>query len=86
MTRQTEIEAYPDWQVRFFQNNRSYMFRRALHEEFHGGIVTEIDKGICIHHFQDVFKDAARNKEREELYSKLAPIAGVTLHGGKKIC
>lgn len=85
MTQQTELEAYPDWQVRFFKNDKRFIFRRALHEEFHGGIVSTIDSGIYIHHFQDVFKDEARRKERDELYAKLAPVAGVTMHGGKSI-
>lgn len=86
MTQQTELEAYPDWQVRLFQNVPHHIFRRSLHEEFHGGIVTEISEGPCIHHFQDVFKNTTRNKIREELYSKLASFAGVTVHGGKPIC
>lgn len=83
MTQQTEIKAYPDWQVRLFENNPKFIFRRALHEEFHGGTPTHIENLAYINHFQDVFKDAEANRIRQELYNKLAPIAGVTLHGGK---
>lgn len=86
MTQQTEIEAYPDWQVRFFRNEIHHIYRRALHEEFHGGIVELMDKGITIHHFQDVFKDEARKQERDRLYQTLAPLAKVTIHGGKPTC
>lgn len=85
MTQQTEVEAYPDWQVRLYKNNREYVWKRELHEYFHGTAVHHIDDGPIIEHFQDVFKDDARRKIRDELYSKLAPIAGVHVHGGKEL-
>jgi glycosyltransferase involved in cell wall biosynthesis len=85
MTQQTEIEAYPDWQVRLFKNDPRFCFRRELHEEFHGGYVTHLDVGATINHFQDVFKDAKRNEERTKLYSELAELAKVTIHGGKPV-
>jgi len=86
MTEQVELEAYPDLQVRLFQNYSHFGFRRALHEEFYGGAVTPVlEDGPVINHFQDVFKDEIANKVRRELYEKLAPAAGVRIDGGKPI-
>lgn len=72
MTQQTEPEAYPDWQVRMFKNNTDYVWQRHLHEFFHGGVVTHIENGPILNHFQDVFKDEERNKTRKKLYRELA--------------
>ena len=72
MTQQTEIEAYPDYQVRLFRNDVSYIWQRELHEFFHGAKVTHVDDGPILHHFQDVFKDADKNQIRKELYRELA--------------
>jgi glycosyltransferase involved in cell wall biosynthesis len=85
MTKQTELEAYPDRQVRLFRNNPDFIYRRALHEEFHNGHVTLYDGPMHIEHFQDVFKDEEANRIRQELYERLAPEAGVHLHGGKVV-
>jgi glycosyltransferase involved in cell wall biosynthesis len=85
MTQQTELEAYPDWQVRFYKNNKNFIWKRELHEYFHGAAVHHIYDGPIIEHFQDVCKDDERKKIRDELYTKLAPIAGVHIHGGKEI-
>jgi len=38
-----------------------------------------------IEHFQDVFKNRARRRERDELYEKLAKQAGVHVVGGKPL-
>lgn len=85
MTKQTELEAYPDYQVRLYRNNKDFVWRRELHEYFDGTAVEHLQKPH-INHFQDVFKDEARNKIRQELYERLAIKAGVTIHGGKEIC
>jgi glycosyltransferase involved in cell wall biosynthesis len=82
-TKQTELEAYPDWQVRLFSNSKKHKFRRDLHEEFTGTAVCNIEHKLVINHFQDVFKDEARKKERDKLYQTLAPKAKVHVHGGK---
>lgn len=82
---QTEIEAYPDYQVRFFRNNPGYTWKRELHEYFHGTSVTTLPDGPVIHHFQDVYKDIARRHARDQLYNKLAKVAKVNVHGGKPI-
>lgn len=84
MTKQLEKEAYPDRQVRFFRNNTNYIYRRTLHEEFHGTAVKAYDK-FHIHHFHDVFKTPERLQERSELYTRLASQAGVSVEGGKKL-
>jgi glycosyltransferase involved in cell wall biosynthesis len=87
MTNQTELEAWPDLQVRFFKNNPNYVWRRELHEYFDGAAVHNLDHnyGIWINHFQDVFKDSARKTIRDDLYKKLALLAGVTVEGGFEI-
>lgn len=85
MTQQTETEAYPDWQVRFYKNDPRYIWKRELHEYFDGGVVTHKEDGPVINHFQDVFKDEIRKKEREMQYSFLALQAGVSVHGGKPL-
>ena len=83
-TRQVEIEAYPDLQVRFYKNNTDYVWRRELHEYFDGASVTEAE-GPVIEHFHDVHKDAARLEERRAQYEQLAKIAGVTIEGGYEL-
>lgn len=85
MTQQTEIEAYPDYQVRLFLNRPDLVWKRELHEYFHGCSVENIDNGIVLNHFQDVFKDKEANETRSKLYDKLAAKANVTVHGGKEI-
>lgn len=82
MERQTEIHAYPDWQVRLFRNSEDYIWKRELHEYFHGTSVHHVEDGPVIHHFQDVFKDDARQQERDELYHRLAHQAKVHMIGG----
>jgi glycosyltransferase involved in cell wall biosynthesis len=84
-TQQTELEAYPDWQVRFFRNHPQYVWKRELHEYFDGAAVTKISNGPIIHHFQDVFKDEARKAERQKQYEVLAKTAKVTIQGGKPL-
>lgn len=83
MKNQTELEAYPDWQVRLFKNNKNYIWQRELHENFVGTDIKNIENGPMIHHFQDVLRDEKRKQERKELYEKLAKIAKVTAEGGK---
>jgi len=89
MTQQTELEAYPDYQVRLFRNNVDYKWRRELHEEFDGAAVSHsLDYDIApvtINHFHDVFKDETRLAERKELYTRLATTAGVSIEGGRKV-
>jgi len=89
MMEQTELDAYPDPQVRLFRNNVDYKWKRELHEYFDGAAVEDILAAelppICIHHFHDVFKSPEDLEKRHKLYSKLASEAGVTLEGGKSI-
>jgi glycosyltransferase involved in cell wall biosynthesis len=86
-TQQTEVEAYPDWQVRFYRNNPQYTWKRELHEYFDGCAVAAIPQGPIIHHFQDVYhnSDPIRQQEKLELYTRLAKKAGVTVSGGKEV-
>jgi len=83
MKEQTELEAYPDFQVRFYRNSTNYIWERELHEYFHGAAVHNLLHGPIIHHFHDVFKDEERLIERKLLYNKLAPMAKVSIEGGK---
>jgi glycosyltransferase involved in cell wall biosynthesis len=85
MTQQTEIEAYPDYQVRFYKNNPNHVWKRELHEFFHGAAVHQCKDGPIINHFHDVFKSSIRLKERDRLYTKLAQKARVTVEGGRPV-
>ena len=69
---QTELEAYPDWQVRFFKNNKDYTWKRELHEYFDGAEVMNIKRGPTIEHFHDVFKSPEHLAAREDLYDRLS--------------
>jgi glycosyltransferase involved in cell wall biosynthesis len=82
-TKQLEIEAFPDLQVRLFKNNINYSWKRELHEFFDGATVTHVLDGPIIHHFHDVFKSPERLKERQKLYTRLSEKAGVSVEGGK---
>ena len=82
-TQQTELEAYPDWQVRFYRNDPNFVWRRELHEVFRGGSVTHQKEFPLIHHFHDVFKDEARKAIRLSLYRELAEKAGCEVEGGR---
>ncbi len=82
MTQQTELEAFPDPQVRFFRNDKSFVWKRELHEYFHGATVYHADLGPSINHFHDVYKTSEKKAERKEQYERLAAIAGVTPEGG----
>ncbi len=84
MTQQTELDAYPDRQVRFFKNNTNYVFRRALHEYFDGAEVHPVSHPV-INHLHDYFKDFNRKQERLELYGRLSRVANVSLEGGHKL-
>ena len=83
--QQTELEAFPDYQVRLYRNNTKFTWRRELHEYFDGAAVINLpeDSPIYINHFQDVYKDEKRKQERDILYQKLAKIAHVEVIGGK---
>lgn len=84
MTQQTELEAYPDYQVRLFKNNPNYQFKRELHEFFDGTAVVNTSE-LEINHFHDVFKSDEALKSRRELYEKLAAQAKVTIEGGHEV-
>jgi glycosyltransferase involved in cell wall biosynthesis len=84
-TRQTEIEAFPDPQVRFYKNNPNYVWRRELHEYFDGAAVTHIDHGPVINHFHDIFHTPEKLAVRKVLYERLAQLAHVTTEGGKPL-
>lgn len=83
--KQTELEAYPDWQVRLFINDINFSWKRELHEYFDGAAVQHIENGITIDHFHDVWKSPEALQKRSELYTRLATQAGVTIEGGHKV-
>jgi glycosyltransferase involved in cell wall biosynthesis len=82
MVNQTEVEAYPDWQVRLYRNIKSFTWKRELHEYFDGTAVFNYKDGPIIEHFHDVFKTPEKLQERKQQYERLAKIAGVTVEGG----
>lgn len=75
MTKQVELEAYPDWQYRLFRNNRDIRYERRVHERVIGSDrVSKSESGVHIEHFQDVFKVGKKlvdsNNMYRDLYSK----------------
>lgn len=74
-TKQVEIEAYPDWQVRLFRNHMNrpkIKFVRRVHETVSGCIKTvQSADGPIIHHLQNVNKDPDALKARAKHYRKL---------------
>lgn len=86
-TQQTETEAYPDYQVRFYRNNPKFIWKRELHEYFEGSSVYNLINGPIIHHFQDVYhnSDPIKFNEKIKLYTRLSQTANVTIEGGKEI-
>lgn len=74
MTRQVDIESYPDWQVRLFRNHiycPKIKFVRRVHETVYGAIRTEQTKAVTIHHFQNQNKTSEQLRERALLYRRL---------------
>lgn len=74
MRKQVELDAFPDWQVRLFRNDRRIHFVRRIHERISGCIKTahvDVDEGPTIHHFQNVNKTVEDLKVRHNLYQKL---------------
>lgn len=75
MTRQVDVDSYPDWQVRLFRNHlhsKKIKFVRRVHEQVRNCIRTEkVDAGPTIHHFQNVNKDKNSLIRRKQLYESL---------------
>lgn len=75
MTKQVEVEAYPDWQVRLYRNHterEKIKWVRRVHETISGCVRTEqAPDGPTIQHLQNVSKDAAALKARQEMYTRL---------------
>ncbi len=74
MTRQVDVENYPDWQVRLFRNHiycHKIKFVRRVHETVWGAIRTEQTEAVTIHHFQNQNKSPEQLRERAKLYKHL---------------
>jgi glycosyltransferase involved in cell wall biosynthesis len=77
----TEYESYPDWQVRFVRNIPENRFVGEMHIRFQAPHVRAY-RGPHIEHLQDENRNQQKLVQRNELYSKLASIQGVAVHGG----
>lgn len=75
MTRQVDVESYPDWQVRLFRNHvmrRKIKFVRRVHERVEGCVRTERSiEGPVIHHMQGVNKTTEDLSRRQKMYERL---------------
>ena len=75
MTKQVDVESYPDWQIRLFRNHEIHSkikFVRRVHEMAVGAVRTEHSiEGPIIHHVQNVNKDREDLLARKELYTRL---------------
>lgn len=84
MTIQVEKEAYPDWQVRLYRNDRRMIWRGALHETLDvQAYHLPIAKGIEIQHFVDSchLADPTRAEKRLAQRTRLARKAKVPVEG-----
>lgn len=79
-----EYEAYPDWQVRFFKNIPENRFEGHMHVRFMGKQVHRAYRGPHIEHLQLECRTPEKDKQRKELYEKLAAKQGVKIKGGRK--
>ncbi len=77
-----EIEAYPDWQIRFFKRNGVNKFDGHMHIRYQCPKIYYAYRGPHIEHLQTEHRDANKLDHRADLYPKLAKIQGVEVHGG----
>jgi len=73
MKKELEPDAFPDWQVRLFANDPSYIFEREIHEYFTGAPVKclDFDRLPEIAHFDTVFHKAARIADKNRMFHRL---------------
>ncbi len=74
LTKQVDVESYPDWQVRLFRNHilrPKIRFERRVHERIKGCVRTEKTELITIQHVQNWTKTKEDLLRRQELYTKL---------------
>lgn len=79
----TELEAYPDWQVRFFKRNGINKFDGHMHIRYQCPKIYYAYRGPHIEHLQYQHRDAWKRNHRAELYPELARIQGVEVEGGE---
>jgi glycosyltransferase involved in cell wall biosynthesis len=83
LQQREEIEAYPDWQIRFFKNNpEKNCWDGEMHTRFRNKNVYYAYNGPHIEHLQKEHRTPEILLQREELYNKLSPIQGVAIVGG----
>lgn len=80
--KREELEAYPDWQVRFFKRLPKNKFIGSMHVRFFGSPVFYAFKGPHIEHLQSELRDDFKIKQREILYENLANKQNVFIQGG----
>lgn len=81
----TEYEAYPDWQIRLINTNKTYTFTGEMHIRFTGERAHKAYRGPHIDHLQDQYRTKEKVDQRKELYTNLAATQGVAVKGGKTL-
>lgn len=77
-----EWERYPDWQVRFFRNKPTNKFVGEMHVSFSNGPIHYAYRGPHIEHLMHENRTPEKLEQRQKLYSQLANLQGVAIHGG----
>lgn len=80
--KRTELESYPDWQLRFFKRKPEHIFKGEMHTRFQGKSSFAY-KGPYIEHLQSEGRSPEKLAHRDKLYPELAKQQGVAIHGGR---
>ncbi len=83
MTKQLELEAWPDWQYRFMLADGQSRYVDAIHPRFESPHPVGETYEIWLDHFVDIYhlSDPVRVQERTKLYQFLANRAGKAPEG-----
>lgn len=82
LQKRTEIEAYPDWQIRFFRNTKQNRFTGEMHIRMNDTSVDYAFRGPHIEHLQQECRSPQKIAQRAELYPGLAEQQGVAVDRG----
>ena len=77
-----ELEAYPDYQPKFFKNLPQNRFLGEMHIQWRGDKIHNAWRGPHIEHLQKQYRSPDKEAQRKPLYEKLAQMQGVAVDGG----
>lgn len=82
-TQQVELEAWPDFQRRLYQNKPHIRWNNPLHEKLDGAVKVKTQMVIGLDHFVDVYHlaDPTRRSQRAAQRTSIAKRAGIKVEG-----